>query len=190
MQVAKVGFPRWFAWAFFSPGGRIKRLPYALSSFCLYLLLIPYIPVAAQIMALYILPPPGGARPDLEYVRSLAMSASIMPLLLPVCYVRLCLDFKRLRSIGAPLVIALPFAALLLFSPLIPPDFGEMNSMTILACLAILSVIPAREDRLSPLERKYRTWQAVATGDGTPRRLSGKEILSWRIVRQGPAGEE
>lgn len=187
MRLAKVGFLRWFFWAFFSPNGRIKRLPFAISSLILYLLLIPYVPVAAQTLALYWLPPPDGAAPSLEYVRGLAMSASIIPLLLPVCYMRLCLDLKRLRSVGVPLLIAVPFVALFLLSPLIPAEYGQMSTMTILGYLAILAVVPAREDRLSPQERKFRTWQAIATGNGAPRRLSGSQILSWNIVRQGPA---
>lgn len=184
MRLAEAGFPIWFVWAFFSPGGRIKRLPFMVSSFILYLLLSPYLNIAAQILAVYILPPPEGGPPSPEYVKALSMSAPGVLLMLPVCYIRLCLDVKRLRSIGAPVLIAVPFAALLLFSPLIPVALGEMNSMGIFAYLAILAVIPAREDRMSPLERKYRTWQAIATKDGTPRRLSGKEILSWRIVPQ------
>ena len=190
MQLAKVGFLRWFAWAFFSPSGRIKRLPYAISAFCLLLLLKPYTAIAVQTLAVYIMPPPEGAAPTIEYVRELSLSWHIVPLLAPICYMRLCLDIKRLRSVGTSLLICLPFAAMFLFSPIIPPEYGEMNSLTIFAYLAILAVIPAREDRMNPLERKYRTWQAIATGDGTPRRLSGKDIKSWRIMRQGPAKEE
>lgn len=189
MQLAKAGFPRWFAWAFFSPSGRIKRLPFAACSFILYLLLIPYVSIAAQTLAVYVLPPPEGGQPTLEYVRGLSLSAAIIPLLLPACSIRLCLDVKRLRSIGASVLIAVPFAALFLFSPLLPAELGEMNSMTVFAYLAILAVIPAKEDRMSPLERKYRTWQAIATGNGAPRRLSGAEITSWRIVRQGPKAD-
>ncbi|MCL1939184.1 MAG: hypothetical protein FWG04_00790 [Desulfovibrionaceae bacterium] len=186
MRVAKVGFLRWLGWAFFSPSGQIKRLPFAGTSFLLYLLLILYTPIAAQILAVYILPPPGGGPPSVDYVRGLALSPALIPLLLPGAYMRLCLDLKRLHSIGAPRIIAVPFVSLFLFAPLIPANFSEISSLGVLAYLAILAAIPAREDRMDPLERKYRTWQAIATGNGTARRLSGREILSWRVVRQGP----
>lgn len=189
MQLAKVGFITWFSWAFFSWKGRMKRLPFAVASLCLYLLLVPYVPIAAQTLAVYFMPPAGGGSPDLEYVRTLANSVYMVPLLLPVCYMRLCLDFKRLRSIEAPLLIALPFVGLLLFSPVLPPDLGQMSTLTIFAYLGIMAIIPAKEDRVSPHERKYRTWQAISTGDNKPIRLRGKDIKGWRIVRQGPAKE-
>jgi hypothetical protein len=185
MRAPKVGFLRWLGWAFFSPDGQIKRLPFAGTSFLLYLLLILYTPIAAQVLAVYILPPPGGGLPSVDYVRGLALGPAFIPLLLPGAYMRLCLDLKRLHSIGAPRIIAVPFVSLFLFSPLIPADFREISTMIVLGYLVILAVIPAKEDRMEPLERKYRTWQAIATGDGTPRRLSGRDILSWRVVRPG-----
>ncbi len=189
MPPCKAGSPRWCLWAFFSPVGTIKRLPFAVCTFILYLLMQPYVSAAIQILAVHILPPPDGGRPSPEYARALAMSASAIPLLLPLCFMRLCLEMKRLRSIGVSPLIALPFAALFLFSPLIPPSLGEMSTLSAVAYLGILAVVPAKEDRMSPLERKSLTWRAIATGNGTPRRLSGAEILSWRIVRQGPAKE-
>ena len=187
MRVAQVGFLRWLGWAYFSPGGQIKRLPFAGASFLLFFLLILYVLIAAQILAVYILPPPEGGPPSVHYMRDLAMSSALVPLLLPGAYMRLCLELKRLRSIGAPLIIAVPFVSLYLFSRIIPENFREISSLSVLAYLAILAVIPAKEDRVEPLERMARTWQTVVTGDGTPRRMSGKDILAWRVVRQGSA---
>ena len=169
-------------WALFSWRGRIKRMPYAVCFLILALLTRPLMTMAAQTMAVYVLPPPEGTVLDFAYVTSLTLRPEIIPVLLPFCYMYIVLDIKRLRSIGAPLILAFIFSGLSPFVPLIAPDFAEMAAMTAFAYHAILAVIPAKEDRMSPLERKYRTWQSIATGDGTPRRLSGKDITSWRVV--------
>lgn len=192
MKAADVGFFRWLVWALFSWKGKIKRLPYIGSFFCLILVVRVYIGVAAQWLAVNVAPPPAGVPLDPAYAVSLATSLYIVPFLLPVCYIYIVLDVKRLRSIGLSDLqaglAALLFSGVTPFVPiLVEPAFQQMIVMTTFAYHAILAVIPAKEDRMSPLERKYRTWQAIATGDGTPRRLPGKAVKSWRIVRQGPA---
>lgn len=186
MTIADAGFFRWLFWALFSWKGRIKRLPYVGSFFCLVLVVRIYINAAAQWLAVNTLPPPGGAAPDPAYVLGLTSSQHIVPFLLPICYIYIVLDIKRLRSIGAPLAPAFLFSGITPFVPIFAPGFAEAVVMTTFAYHAILAVIPAKEDRLSPLERKYRTWQAIATGNGAPRRFTGKEIKHWRIVRPGP----
>lgn len=190
MQAAKVGLFRWFIWALFSFSGRIKRLPFAGATFIVMLLQVPYLSIAMQTLAVYILPPPDGSHPSPEYMAQVRNTLAMVPLMLPICFLRLALDIKRLRSIGAPVAIAIAFAALFLFSPVYPPSITEMANMSMIAYIGVLAIIPSKEDRMSPLERKYNTWKAIATGDGTPRRLTGKDIHEWRIMRQGPAKKE
>lgn len=190
MKVADAGFFRWIAWALFSWNGTIKRLPYLGSFFCLVLVVRVYVSAAVQWLAVNVAPPPPGVELDAAYVATFATSRYIIPFLLPVCFIYLMLDVKRLRSIGLSslhaLGVALIFSGLTPFAPIAAPAFANMVVMTTFAYHAILGVIPAAEDRISPAERKYRTWRALATGDGTPRRLRGKDIKTWHIVRQGP----
>lgn len=190
MQVAKAGFLRWLFWALFSFSGRIKRLPFVGATFVVMLLQVPYLSFAMQVLAVFIMPPADGTHPSPEYMAQVRNTLPMVPLLLPIFYLRLALDMKRLRSIGAPVAIAFAFGLLFLLSPIYPESITEMANMTIIAYLGVLAIIPSKEDRMSPLERKFKTWQAIATGDGTPRRLSGKDILEWRIVRQGPAKKQ
>ncbi|MDR0339672.1 MAG: hypothetical protein LBH65_05275 [Desulfovibrio sp.] len=191
MKMNDVGFPRWLLWALFSPAGRIKRLPYVVSFVILTLFIGPYTRAMAEITALHMFPPEGGAAIDVAYVQALASSSAMIPALLPVFFVYCMLDIKRLRSLGLSLSILLPlavaFAALTTYPAILAPGLLQPIALTGFAYHAILAVIPAKEDRLHPLERKAMTWKAIATGDGTPRRLSGKDIKQWRIVRQGPA---
>lgn len=187
MRVRDKGPLLWLVWAFFSWRGRIKRIPYAVAFVLLVMLARLYVTIVAQTVAVYLFPPPGGAEIDLDYVRQLAASTHIVPFLIPAFYMYTVLDIKRLRSIGAPLVLSAVFAAISLLVPIFLPQFTEMSAMTVFAYHAILAVLPAKEDRMSPYERKYKLWQSLATGDGTPRRLSGKDIKHWHIVRQGPA---
>lgn len=190
MQVAKDGFIRWFFWAYFSWRGEMKRLPYALGYFAFMLLVPVYTSVAAQWLAVNVVPPPGGGAPDPAYAISLTATTYILPFLLPICFISIALDLKRLRSIGGPLALAFAFSLATVLAPIYAPGLLEMISLTSFAYRAILAVIPAKEDRLSPLERKARTWERLATGTGSPRRLSGKQITEWRIVRQGRAQTE
>jgi hypothetical protein len=141
---------------------------------------------AAPWLAVTVLPPPGNAVPDPAYAASLASTTAIIPFLLPVCYCAIVFDVKRLRSIGAPLALAFIFSGMTPFVPIFASRLTEVAIMITFAYHAILALIPAQEDRLAPLEKKARTWKRVATGDGTPRRLRGKDITEWRIVRQGP----
>jgi hypothetical protein len=192
MKAADVGFFRWLFWALLSWQGKMKRLPYIGSFFCLVLTVRIYVNFATQWLAVNAVPPPAGVAPDSAYMISLATSQYIVPFLLPICYIYIVLDIKRLRSIGLNTwqagLIALVFSGVTPFVPIVvAPAFQQLIIMTTFAYHAILAVIPAREDRISPLERKYRTWRAIATGNGTPRRLPGKAIKSWRIVKQGPA---
>ena len=182
MRVRDKGFPVWLVWAFFDWRGTVKRLPYAIAFFAFTLLVNPYVTIAAQAVAVYFLPPPPGVEMDAAYVRQVAGSLYILPFLLPVCYLFAALALKRRRSLGGPLVLAPLFALLSVFVPLFAPAYAEMTGMTSFAYHAILAVIPAREDRISPQERKYKTWQAIATGDGTPSRLRGKDIKHWHVV--------
>lgn len=182
MRVRDKGFLLWLVWAFFDWRGVIKRLPYAIAFFSFSLLVNPYVTIAAQTVAVYFLPPPAGVELDPAYVRQVASSLHMIPFLLPICYMFTVLDMKRLRSIEAPRILAVIFALVSVFVPIFAPAYAEMSAMTVFAYHAILAVIPAKEDRLSPSERKYRTWQAIATGDGTPRRLSGRDIKTWHIV--------
>lgn len=190
MKAADVGFFRWIVWALFGWNGKIKRLPYLGSFFCLILVVRIYVSAAVQWIAVNLAPPPAGVELDAAYVATLVTSHHIIPFLLPACFIYVMLDVKRLRSIGLgslpSLGVALLFSGLTPFAPIVVPAFANMVVMTTFAYHAILGVIPAEEDRISPLERKHRTWQAIATGDGTPRRLRGKDIKTWHIVRQGP----
>lgn len=186
MQIAKDGYLRWFFWAFFSWKGRIKRLPFAGATFCLMLFQVPYLSFAIQFLAVYIVPPADGSFPTPAYASEMGRTMAMIPFMLPIALLRFGLDIKRLRSIGAPLAIAAVFGVLFLISPIFTPGITEMINMTTIAYLGILAILPAKEDRMSSLERKHRAWQSLATGDGTPRRLSGKDILSWKVVRKQP----
>ncbi len=184
MRFRDKGFLPWLGWALLSWRGSIKRMPYAVSFFCLLLVTPIYVRIAAESLAVYLLPPPPGVELNPAYVRGLAGSAAMLPLLLPVLYVFVALDIKRLRSAGGPLILAVIFAVLTLAGPIFAPGAAEMLSLTGFAYHAILAVIPAKEDRISPQERKYRTWRAIATGDGSPRRLAGKDVKVWHVVRR------
>lgn len=187
MRFSDAGFLRWTAWAFFSWQGRIKRLPYAATFFALVLVVRAYATAAAQWMAVNVLPPPPGVALDPAYVAKVATSPEMAIFLLPVCYIYIVLDVKRLRSIGAPLALAFVFSGLTPFVPLFAPTLAQIIILTTFAYHAILAVVPAAEDRVSPLERKAGLWRSLATGTGMPRRLRGADIKFWRIVRQGPA---
>lgn len=187
MTLAEHGFLRWFFWALFSWRGRMKRVPYAFFTLFLLLLQKTYLSIAMQVLAVYIIPPPDGGVPTMEYAVGLGTSLYMVPMMLPLFLLRLSLDVKRLRSIGAPLLLAPVLGSILLFSPIFPERIVEMANLTVVAYIGILAIIPSQEDRMHPLQRKARTWRAIATGDGTPVRLSGKDIKGWRIARQGPA---
>jgi uncharacterized membrane protein YhaH (DUF805 family) len=190
VNIAEQGFIRCFFWAFFSWRGEIRRLPYALAFFGFVLLARIYASAAAQWLAVTLLPPPGNVAPDPAYVTALASTTAFLPFLLPVCYCAVVLDLKRLRSIGAPAFLAFLLSGLTPLVPFFAPSLTEMTALSSFAYHAILAVIPAKEDRLDPQEKKARTWKRIATGDGSPRRLRGKDIKEWRIVRQGPAKTE
>lgn len=184
--MADVGLARFINWALFSWNGSIKRLPYLGIFFGLVLVARIYLSIAAQWMATNAVPPPDGLKPDAAYVVGLMGSLYIVPFLLPICYIYIMLDIKRLRSIGLgslpALSMALVFSGLTPFAPIVAPAYIDMVAMTTFAYHAILGTIPAAEDRISPLERKYRVWQAIATGNGTARRLRGKDIKRWHVV--------
>lgn len=186
MKVADVGIFRWFFWALFSWQGCIKRLPFLIGFLFLVLFAGPYTNAAAQVLAVYFVPPASGAAPDQAYVLSLLRHPGMAPALLPIFYVYMALELKRLRSIAldARLCLGLSFllAALSTYGALYMPSLLQPIAMTTFASHAILATIPAKEDRLHPLERKAKTWKAIATGDGTPRRLSGKDIKHWHVV--------
>ena len=184
MKIAEQGFFRWCFWAFFQWRGEMRRLPYILAFFAFVLVVRIHVSAAAQWLAVNVLPPPGNVVPDPAYAASLALTPAIIPFLLPVCYCYIVLDVKRLRSIGAPLLPAFLFSGLTPFVPIFAPQLTEATVLTTFAYPAILAVIPAQEDRLPLPEKKARTWKRIATGNGTPRRLRGKDIKEWRIVRQ------
>ena len=185
MRVRDKGPLRWLAWAFFSWTGKIKRRPYADGFGVLLLVRSLYQNAVVRTVAEYIYPPAGGGPVSLEYITDLAKSPRILPFLLPLVYMYSVLGFKRLRSIEAPVFIAVIFAALGLSAPILMPQYAEMLSLSVFAYHAILTVLPAKEDRISPYERKYRVWQAIATPEGGPVRLRGKDIKHWHIVGQG-----
>lgn len=188
MRVRDKGPIPWAGWALFGWKGKIKRLPYAVAFGILFLLTPLYQIAVVPMVAEYIYPPPGGAAISLEYVKQLATSPRILPFLLPLLYMYSVLDFKRLRSIGGPIFIAVLFACLSMAAPVYLPKYAEMISLSVFAYHAILAVLPAREDRISPYERKYRVWQAIAARDGGPVRLPGKAVKHWHIVRHGKPG--
>lgn len=188
MTIAEHGFFPWVGWAFFNWRGRIKRLPYALGFLCLVLLVRIYTSAVAQWIAVNVAPPPQGIPLDPSYVGEMMHSPHIVPFLIPIAYLFIVLDIKRLRSMGAPILLAVVFSGLSPFVPVYFPGIQETSVMTMFAYHAILAVVPAKEDRLSPLERKALVWKALATGSGMPRRLRGRDIKSWHIVRQGPEG--
>ncbi|MDL2316564.1 hypothetical protein LJC59_05725, partial [Desulfovibrio sp. OttesenSCG-928-A18] len=174
MTISEHGFLRWIAWALFSCNGRIKRFPYAFAFFFLILLMRIYINLATQLIAAYFVQVPAGMELNPEFFAALATSNYVLPFMVPVFYIYVALDIKRLRSIEAPMIplIACAFAAISCLTPVFFPALGEMAAMTTFAYHAILALIPAKEDRLHPLERKARTWKALAKGDGQPIRLS------------------
>jgi hypothetical protein len=194
MRVKDKGPIPWLAWAYFDCRGAIKRMPYAVAYVILVFLVNIFGSMIPPAVAVYIFPPPAGTEVNAAWLEQLVASGKVLPFMLPFFYIYVVLDLKRLRSIGTPLLVSLGcpvlFAALSLAAPLVLPKLVQECAMAVFAYHAILFVVPAREDRVSPLERKYMVWQALATGDGTPRRLTRKEIKGWRIVRQGPAKAE
>lgn len=185
MRVRDKGPVLWLLWAIFSWNGKIKRLPYAAAFGILFLLTSLYQIAVVPTVAEYVYPPPGGAPLSLEYIKELAKSREILPFLLPLIYMYSALGFKRLRSVEAPIFIAVIFATAGMTAPILLPKYAEMISLSVFAYHAILVVLPAKEDRISPYERKYRVWQALARPEGGPIRLPGKAIKHWHIVRQG-----
>lgn len=194
MKFSDVGLLRWIFWAYLSWKGVIKRLPYAIGFFALVICVQTYTTAVAQWVAVNIAPPPAGMELNAEYVVSIASSIHIAPFILPVCYIYMALDFKRMRSVGLSALpafgIALFFSGAGPFMPIFVQGAGQATAMIVFAYHAILAILPAAEDRLSPLERKYKTWQSIATGNGTPCRLSGGDVKEWRIIRQGPEKPE
>lgn len=185
MRVKDKGPLPWIGWAFFSWQGKMKRLPYMVSFAILFFLTRFYQIATVPLAAEYFFPPPGGAAIDVAYIVQLAASPQILPFYIPLIYMYTVLDIKRLRSVGGPLFISVLFAVASFVAPVYLPKYAEMLSLSIFAYHAILAVLPAQEDRISPYERKYRVWQTLFTGDGTPRRLNGKEIKHWHIVSSG-----
>lgn len=187
MKMADVGFFRWISWVLFGWQGKVKRLPFLVGFLFLVLFAGPYTNAMVQVLAVYFVPPPGGAAPGAAYALSLTRHIGMVPLLLPVFYIYTVLDLKRLRSIGmAPplgMGLALLMAAMATYGALYMPGLVQIIAMTVFAAHAILAVIPAEEDRVHPLERKARTWKEIATGNGQPLRLSGKAVKHWHIVR-------
>ena len=187
MRVRDKGPIPWLFWALLGWRGKIKRLPYAVAFGILFLLTPLYQIAVVPMVAEYLYPPPGGAAISLEYVKQLASSPQILPFLIPLLYMYSVLDFKRLRSIEGPIVIGVLFAALSMAGPIYLPKYAEMMSLSVFAYHAILAVLPAKEDRISPYERKYRVWQSLAGEAGEPIRLPGKAIRHWHIVKQPKA---
>jgi hypothetical protein len=190
MRVKDKGPIPWLGWAYFSWRGAIKRLPYAVAYIILVFLANTFGNMIPAAVALNLFPPPAGVELNAEWLQQLVQSGKVLPFLLPFWYMYTMLDLKRMRSIGTPLVVSFGcpalFAFLSLAAPVIMPDYVRECAMTVFAFHAILFVIPAKEDRISAYERKYRVWQLLATGNGTPKRLNRKDIKAWHVVRSGP----
>ena len=191
MHVKDKGPIPWLGWALFSWKGKIKRLPYAVAFVILTFLGRFYPIIVVPLVAQYIYPPADGAQMSVEYIKSLAANPLILLFYTPLLYVYMVLDIKRLRSIEISIALATALAALFaaasLASPILVPQYAQQLSLSIFCYHAILAVLPAKEDRISPYERKYRVWRAIANGKGDPVRLSGKAIKHWHIVSQNRA---
>ena len=182
MRVTDNGFFPWLFWAFFSWKGVISRRGYIGAMLCFLVVLTIYTFLVGQVYARYLIPPPGGLAPDMEYMLGLLRSGQVSSYaMLPLLHISILLDAKRLRSMGALPWISVIINVLNAARPDMPETLASLLGVLGIAYLLIMALVPPL-DTARPVNQRPAS---RSSGNG-PRRMSGKELTNWRLIAPAP----